>query len=149
MKEIKLLEEYQNSHLNPTNQFLHKICVPLIFFTVVGLFGCLPLPFFLEFDGYELGWHWFFVGGSLIYYASLSMKVFLKMFLPSTLCAAVVSLLLIYLEIRLLTTVYLTVFGLAWVGQFVGHKYEGKKPSFLKDVQFLWIGPLWILNQIL
>ncbi len=44
--------------------------------------------------------------------------------------------------------VSLAVFAGAWVGQFVGHKIEGKKPSFLKDVQFLLIGPAWLLSFV-
>jgi len=39
-------------------------------------------------------------------------------------------------------------FVAAWVGQFWGHKVEGKKPSFFKDVQFLLIGPAWLLSFI-
>jgi uncharacterized membrane protein YGL010W len=34
------------------------------------------------------------------------------------------------------------------VGQFIGHKIEGKKPSFFKDILFLLIGPLWLLSFI-
>ena len=37
------------------------------------------------------------------------------------------------------------VFVVAWVGQFMGHHIEGKKPSFLQDVQFLLIGPAWLM----
>jgi uncharacterized membrane protein YGL010W len=40
------------------------------------------------------------------------------------------------------------VFVVAWIGQFYGHKVEGKKPSFLKDIQFLLIGPAWLLHFI-
>ena len=40
------------------------------------------------------------------------------------------------------------VFVLAWIGQFVGHKIEGKKPSFFEDLQFLLIGPGWCLNDL-
>jgi uncharacterized membrane protein YGL010W len=40
------------------------------------------------------------------------------------------------------------VFIVAWIGQFYGHKIEGKKPSFLKDLQFLMIGPAWVLENI-
>jgi uncharacterized membrane protein YGL010W len=40
------------------------------------------------------------------------------------------------------------IFIIAWIGQFYGHKVEGKKPSFLKDVQFLLIGPAWLLHFI-
>jgi uncharacterized membrane protein YGL010W len=40
------------------------------------------------------------------------------------------------------------IFSVAWVGQFYGHKVEGKKPSFVKDVQFLLIGPAWLMSFI-
>jgi uncharacterized membrane protein YGL010W len=42
----------------------------------------------------------------------------------------------------------LVLFVLAWIGQFVGHKIEGKKPSFFQDVVFLLIGPAWLLHFI-
>ena len=42
----------------------------------------------------------------------------------------------------------LVVFIAAWIGQFIGHKIEGKKPSFLKDIVFLLIGPAWLLSKI-
>jgi uncharacterized membrane protein YGL010W len=42
----------------------------------------------------------------------------------------------------------LTLFVVAWIGQFIGHKIEGKKPSFFKDVQFLLIGPAWLLSKV-
>jgi uncharacterized membrane protein YGL010W len=40
------------------------------------------------------------------------------------------------------------IFVVAWIGQFVGHKIEGKKPSFLEDLQFLLIGPAWLMHFI-
>ncbi len=42
----------------------------------------------------------------------------------------------------------LIIFVLAWIGQFWGHKVEGKKPSFIKDLQFLLIGPLWVVKKL-
>jgi uncharacterized membrane protein YGL010W len=42
----------------------------------------------------------------------------------------------------------LALFVLAWIGQFIGHKIEGKKPSFLKDVVFLLIGPAWLMSKV-
>jgi len=33
--------------------------------------------------------------------------------------------------------------------QFIGHKLEGKKPSFFEDVQYLWVGPLFVLRPLL
>jgi uncharacterized membrane protein YGL010W len=35
----------------------------------------------------------------------------------------------------------------AWVAQFYGHYVEGAKPSFLDDLLFLLIGPIFVLNK--
>ena len=42
----------------------------------------------------------------------------------------------------------MAIFVLAWIGQFIGHKIEGEKPSFFEDLQFLLIGPDWLLGAI-
>jgi uncharacterized membrane protein YGL010W len=47
-----------------------------------------------------------------------------------------------------LWSVCLALFVAAWIGQFIGHRYEGQRPSFFKDIQFLMIGPLWLLSFI-
>ena len=53
-----------------------------------------------------------------------------------------------YLSLLELWQTSLGIFGLAWIGQFIGHKVEGKKPSFFQDLQFLLISPLWLLGFI-
>ena len=40
------------------------------------------------------------------------------------------------------------IFIFACIGQFIGHKIEGQKPSFFEDIQFLLIGPAWLLSFI-
>ncbi len=40
----------------------------------------------------------------------------------------------------------IAVFVVSWIGQFIGHKIEGKKPSFLDDLRFLLVGPLFVLG---
>jgi uncharacterized membrane protein YGL010W len=42
----------------------------------------------------------------------------------------------------------IAVFVAAWIGQFVGHRIEGKKPSFFEDVKFLLVGPAWLLGFV-
>ena len=37
---------------------------------------------------------------------------------------------------------------IAWIGQFIGHKIEGAKPSFFEDLQFLLIGPAWVALSV-
>ena len=44
--------------------------------------------------------------------------------------------------------IYLVLFVVAWIGQFIGHKIEGAKPSFFDDLKFLLIGPGWLLSFI-
>jgi uncharacterized membrane protein YGL010W len=53
---------------------------------------------------------------------------------------------LFFLPQELISQVALSVFIVAWIGQFVGHKIEGKKPSFFDDLRFLLIGPLFVLG---
>lgn len=43
MRKIdQLFAEYAESHQNQTNKFIHWICVPLIFFTIVGFISLIP-----------------------------------------------------------------------------------------------------------
>ncbi|SNR15254.1 Mpo1 family 2-hydroxy fatty acid dioxygenase [Tenacibaculum jejuense] len=143
-------EEYAISHQNETNQFIHYICVPAIFFSVVGLIMCIP-PSLLKntFKLYNpLIENWAFVVGTflcLFFYLRLGFWYFIKM------------LILILLSIAgnnwinnhaSLLVVSITIFVVAWIGQFYGHKVEGKKPSFIKDLQFLLIGPLWVIEKL-
>jgi uncharacterized membrane protein YGL010W len=84
---------------------------------------------------------------ALIYYLSLSIPLFLGM----AVIAFVFSLICYLIEksgIGPLWLICLIIFFLAWVGQFYGHKVEGKKPSFFKDLQFLLIGPAWLMSFI-
>ena len=47
-----------------------------------------------------------------------------------------------------LWVVMVVIFIVAWIGQFVGHKHEGKKPSFFEDLQYLMIGPAWTMSHL-
>jgi uncharacterized membrane protein YGL010W len=38
----------------------------------------------------------------------------------------------------------LGMFTAGWALQFIGHAFEGKKPSFTRDLRYLLIGPVWI-----
>lgn len=141
-------EEYAVSHQNETNKAIHYICVPAIFFSIVGLFLSIPPVFLTEIPGdYVLLENWATVALVLvlIFYFRLSFSMGFKMLIFSVFC-----LLGNYWisTIAPLWLVSLIIFAVAWVGQFYGHKIEGKKPSFLKDVQFLLIGPAWVLENL-
>ncbi|MEX2566858.1 MAG: Mpo1-like protein [Cyclobacteriaceae bacterium] len=146
----QLLMEYGQSHQNPTNKFIHWVCVPAIFFSIVGLIFCIP-PGPLENLGFLLGpfanWATLVLIIVLFYYVSLSPPLALGMFLFSALCLAIANLLSLLAPVPL-WALSLIIFGVSWIFQFYGHKIEGKKPSFFKDVQFLLIGPAWLMHFI-
>ncbi len=132
MKPIdQWFDEYAESHQNPVNKLFHWICVPLITFSVLGMLWAIhPWVAMLV------------VGVALVFYVMLSWRIALVMLVLS---------LVMLLILSMMTYVFwpcLAIFVLAWVGQFIGHHIEGKKPSFFKDVQFLLIGPIWLLGFV-
>ena len=143
----RLLDEYGESHQNPTNKLVHWLCVPLIMFSILGLFWSVPVPQAIQNISPWLNWATLVMVMALAYYVRLSGRLAVGMVVVWGLMAAVLR--LVAAEAVLpMWAICLLVFVLAWVGQFWGHKVEGKKPSFLKDLQFLLIGPLWLLHFI-
>ena len=144
MKAIQSwLDEYSESHRNPVNKKIHWVCVPLIMLSAVGfLWGAPRLGVFATFGAYA-NWATLLILASLIYYALLSPRLAAGMLLVSTVMC------LIVIELAALPWplwwTCLAIFVGAWIGQFIGHKIEGRKPSFFKDLQFLLIGPIWLL----
>lgn len=147
MKSIQTwLSEYGESHQNHINKTIHWICVPAIFFSIVGLFYGIKLPFMLH-STLQLNVAMILLALVIIYYASLSRTIWIGMSLFSLVCL----LLCHFIETHFtmpLWQICLIIFVFAWIGQFYGHKIEGKKPSFLKDLQFLLIGPAWLMSFI-
>jgi uncharacterized membrane protein YGL010W len=135
-------DEYAVSHRHPVNKALHWICVPLIVWSLIGLLWSLPAPGRAQLE--YANWASYAVAAAVLYYAVLSMPLALGV-LP-VLAAMLFSVdALGQLGQVPLWAVSTAVFALAWLGQFIGHAIEGKRPSFLKDVQFLLIGPIWLL----
>lgn len=150
MSRIKaLLSEYGESHQNSTNKLIHWICVPLIFFSIFGMLRTIPVPESLQDISPLFNWSNTILVLVLVYYFSLSIPLFLGFIV----WASIVSfgndaLFKLYGSTHLLI-ISIAIFVLAWIGQFIGHGIEGKKPSFFKDLQFLLIGPAWLMNFIL
>ncbi|MCS6979184.1 MAG: DUF962 domain-containing protein [Flavobacteriales bacterium] len=147
-----LLAEYGESHQNPTNKLIHWVCVPLIFWSVTAFLWSVQFPSVpLKSVGTSLNLAMIALGLVLLYYVRLSFSLALGMLLFGALCLGVcLGLHQFLLSHRLLPLplVALGVFVVAWIFQFIGHKIEGKKPSFLKDLQFLLIGPAWLMHFI-
>ncbi|MCG2609086.1 DUF962 domain-containing protein [Acinetobacter sp. SM34] len=126
------LDEYSESHQNKTNKAIHWVCVPTILFSIIGIlahFSALLTALLLIL--------------TLLFYVRLDLVLAVAM---ATLIAVMVWLIFI---LPVGTGFYIALFVLAWIGQFYGHKVEGKKPSFFKDLQFLLIDPAWCMNTYL
>ncbi len=148
MKKVDLLlEEYGASHKNKTNKLIHWICVPAIFFVIIGLLWSIPTPESFSRFNFPVNFGTISLLLAMLYYLSLSPSLTLGMIFVAAGIVAGNN----YLDklgtppLWLISTV---VFVVAWIFQFIGHGIEGKKPSFLKDLQFLLIGPLWLLHFI-
>lgn len=144
-----LLAEYGESHQNHTNKSIHWICVPLIFFSVVGLIASIPSGIVQMVLGEGNPYaNWATIALILVtaYYVTLSIWLTVGMAAFGLLCLYVSN--VISMTGASLWLVCLIIFAVAWVGQFYGHKIEGKKPSFFKDLQFLLIGPAWLMHFI-
>jgi uncharacterized membrane protein YGL010W len=144
-----LLSEYGESHQNETNKAIHWICVPLIFFSIVGLIASIPSGMLQGIMGESpyANWATVLLVLAVIYYVTLSVSLSIGMMLFSVACLMLTN----YIKQELIPQLWLisvVIFVVAWIGQFYGHKVEGKKPSFFKDVQFLMIGPAWLMHFI-
>jgi len=137
-----LLNEYGESHQNPTNKAVHWICVPVIVWTVMAGLWSLPVPAAMG----GLNWLVVVLMLALVYYVALSRTLAVGVALYAALGYWIITLL--SAAGYTVWIVALVLFVVAWAGQFWGHKVEGKKPSFFKDVQFLLIGPAWLLSFI-
>ena len=145
MKKLPdLLAEYGESHTDSTNKKIHFICFPAIFWSVCGLLHTIKWNQLSP--GILNGLDFPALLAVLIYYFRLSAKLSAGFFLWGIVCMAICS--GIESNSIPLFSISLTVFAAAWTGQFIGHHIEGRKPSFLKDLQFLLIGPAWIMQFI-
>lgn len=146
-------DKYAESHQNPKNELIHWICVPLIVFSLVGLMWSIPFPY-LNFlgglNGY-VSWAWFLIAFAVYYYFKLSpvLAGFMLLLILVFMYAIIALLNWQHTGGPMLWQSCLAIFVLSWVGQFIGHKIEGKKPSFFDDIKFLLIGPIWLMHFVL
>ncbi|AEG94475.1 Mpo1 family 2-hydroxy fatty acid dioxygenase [Ramlibacter tataouinensis] len=128
----RLLAHYAESHRHPRNEAIHFVAIPLIMLSLVGLlFAAHPWVAYA------------FVAASLVYYARLSLVFLLSMTLLSALALG-----LVHAMGPWVLPLSAGIFVAAWIAQFIGHKIEGRKPSFFEDLQYLWVGPLFVLSKL-
>lgn len=131
-KVDQLLAHYAESHRNPRNEVIHFVAIPLIMLSLVGLLFALH-----PWVAYG------FILASMVYYARLS-----AVFLVTMAVLSAVAVVLVHAMGDKVLPLSAAVFVGAWIAQFVGHKIEGRKPSFFEDLQYLWVGPLFVLSKL-
>ncbi|MDM0114538.1 DUF962 domain-containing protein [Variovorax sp. J22R133] len=136
-KVDRLLAHYGESHRNHTNELIHVVAIPAIMVSIVGLLFALH-----PWVAYA------FVAASIVYYVRLRSPVLLAVMAAWT----VVMFALVYAMGDKVLPISAGIFIVGWIFQFIGHKIEGKKPSFFEDIQYLWVGPLfvaaWLLQRL-
>ncbi len=153
MKKIDvLLDAYGESHQTSFNKNIHFFCVPAIFFSLLGLL--YSIPFYSLFESIidpaiakHINLATALVIFGTIYYLTLSFVLAISMLVFSLIALSLIHLIELS-QIAPVWQVMLVIFVIAWIGQFIGHKHEGKKPSFFEDIQFLMIGPAWTLSHL-
>lgn len=142
------LDAYGESHQNATNKLIHWVCVPAIMFSIFGLLMSIPFPF----TEISLLFNWasIFLALALLFYMRLSLPLFFGFIVVGGLMLwgnyAILN--MVGFNQATLAIISVVIFVVAWIGQFIGHKIEGAKPSFFEDLQFLLIGPMWLLHFI-
>ncbi len=144
MKKINMwLSEYSKSHQNKTNERIHWFCVPLITYSLLGLLWSIPTPEAFHSVAY-LNYATLFCAICLFFYLSLGIRVAFFVSIPILFMLWGISI-LAKGDYLLISSA--TLFVISWLIQFWGHKIEGRKPSFLKNIFFFLIGPVWVLRS--
>lgn len=139
----RFFDAYSADHRDATNQLLHVLCVPAIVWSLLALVYCIPLG-----EGAP-------TGPLAAVLAVVAVAFWCWLSLPLGLGAGVAMALSYWSVAALhavlgsggLAVVGAVVFVVAWVGQFIGHHIEGRRPSFFTDLVYLMIGPVWVLAK--
>lgn len=131
-KVDRLLAHYEESHRDPRNERIHFVAIPLIMLSLIGLLYTLH-PWAAH----------AFILASMVYYARLS-----TVFLVAMAGLSVVGLALVYAMGEHRLSICVALFVAAWIAQFAGHRMEGRKPSFFEDLQYLWVGPIFVVSKL-
>jgi uncharacterized membrane protein YGL010W len=140
------LDSYSGDHQNPTNRLFHWFCVPPIVWSVIALLWAIPVPATLFRPGtvavavMVLAFYW---------YWKHSHRLALALLIAFALLGLLTNLLYYRLGAASLCYLAIGVFVVAWIGQFIGHQFEGRRPSFLTDLSYLLIGPAWLMAKLL
>jgi len=140
------LESYSQDHQHPTNRLLHWICVPLIVWSVLALLWTIPVPATLLRPG---AWAVFAIVLAFAWYWKRSHRLGAALLVALAIFALICAGVFERLGPMSMRWLAVCVFVAAWLGQFIGHVFEGRRPSFFTDLAYLLVGPAWLMDKLL
>ena len=140
------LDSYSSDHQNPTNRLFHWLCVPQIVWSVIALLWAIPVPTAFLRPG---AWAVAVMVLAFYWYWKHSHRLAIALLIAFALLGLLTHVLFDRLGAVSLCYLAVGVFVVAWIGQFIGHKFEGRRPSFLTDLSYLLIGPAWLMAKLL
>lgn len=140
------LDSYSQDHQHPTNRLLHWICVPLIVWSALALLWTVPVPASLLRPG---AYAVFAIVLAFAWYWKRSHRLGAALLIALAMLALVCAWVFASLGSSHMRWLALGVFAVAWVGQFIGHLFEGRRPSFFTDLAYLLVGPAWLMDKLL
>src|SRR5688572_4890499 len=142
----RYLGNYSEDHRNPFNIKMHHVCVPLIVWSIVAALWVIPVPAGIGRPGL---WAALALVGAFGFYLRLSRPLAFATLLGFAVLFTSTELLFRALGPTGLLWSAIGVFVVAWIGQFIGHHGEVKRPAFFTDLVYLLIGPIWIVAKTL
>jgi uncharacterized membrane protein YGL010W len=139
------LDQYSADHRNATNQWIHLLCVPAIVWSVTAMMWTIPVPATMLRPGAIAA---FAMVAALAWYWRMSRRLWVGIAIAFVLFAWIDWWIASRYGMRTLLYSGIGVFVVAWIGQFIGHVYEGHRPSFFTDLVFLLVGPMWTLRKL-
>ncbi|MEO5622760.1 MAG: Mpo1-like protein [Dokdonella sp.] len=137
---------YSADHQNPANRLIHWFCVPAILWAVIAALWLIPVPPSIGRPGF---WCGLVMVAAFAFYWRLSRPLGAAMFIVFVVLGVLTEVLYRSLGPIHLRWLAIGVFVVAWIGQFLGHLIEGRKPSFLTDLAYLLIGPAWLIGKLM
>jgi uncharacterized membrane protein YGL010W len=139
MQDINaLFADYAAYHQTAGNKFFHRLGIPMIMFSLIGMLTQVPL---VDVATVKIDLAMILIAAATAYYFVIEWRLAIAM--------VAVSVAFYFIGAAIPLAINAVLFVLGWIFQFIGHKvYEHKNPAFFRNFVHLLIGPLWILNDV-
>jgi uncharacterized membrane protein YGL010W len=140
MQDVRaLFADYAAYHQTAGNKFFHRVGIPMIMLTLIGMLTQVPL---FTAGTVRLDAAMVLIAAASAYYFVIEWRLALAM--------VAISIAFYFIGAVIPLVINAALFILGWIFQFIGHKlYEHRNPAFFRNFVHLLVGPLWILNDVI